>query len=68
MAHLVAACRRESEASGMLFRELTEIDTGEAPEPSIEALEKMAKAQAEWQAEARRFGMSLGAAPAEGQA
>ncbi|MFO0748965.1 MAG: ATP-binding protein [Myxococcota bacterium] len=52
MAHLVAACRRESEASGMLFREIV-ASGDEPPEPSIEQLEKMAKAQAEWRAEAK---------------
>ncbi|MBL8788660.1 MAG: AAA family ATPase [Deltaproteobacteria bacterium] len=53
MAHLVAACRRESEASGMLFRELGATG-GEPPEPSIEQLERMARARAVWQAEAAR--------------
>lgn len=54
MAHFVAACRRESEASGMLFRELVPAGT-EPPEPSIEQLEKLARAQAEWNAEAARI-------------
>jgi len=72
MAHFVAACRRESEASGMLFREIVSGngEAGQTGEPSIEQLEKLARLQAEWNLEAQRlYGVgAMGSAEREGEA
>jgi SpoVK/Ycf46/Vps4 family AAA+-type ATPase len=51
MDHLVAACRRESESSGMLFREI--VTKPDEPELSLEQIEKLSKARQAWQREAR---------------
>ena len=51
---MVDACRRESEASGMLFREIT-TEVVDRPEPPIEQVEKLARLEAEWKAEAGRL-------------
>lgn len=51
MEHLVSACRRESEASGMLFRELVLKD--DEPELTVEQIEKLSRAKQAWRAEAR---------------
>jgi hypothetical protein len=53
MEHLVSACRRESEASGMLFREI--VPQREEPELSIEQIEKLAKARNAWRQEAQNL-------------
>ena len=56
MTHFVAACRSESESSGMLFRELGG-GRPDGPEPTLDQLEKLARAHAEWRAEGLRFGV-----------
>lgn len=53
MEHLVSACRRESEASGMLFREM--VPQSEEPELSIEQIEKLARAKHVWRQEAQNL-------------
>ena len=65
MAHLVAACRRESEASGMLFREIV-VGPEQDAEPTIEQLEKLARAQAQWQADAARLFGAAGRSETDG--
>lgn len=47
----MSAGRRESEASGMLFREM--VPQTEEPEPSIEQIEKLAQAKHVWRQEAQ---------------
>jgi SpoVK/Ycf46/Vps4 family AAA+-type ATPase len=56
MDHLVTAARRESEACGMLFREIAPKSSGDRFDGmSIEQLEKNMRARAAWEAEARRL-------------